>query len=302
MQTTFTVGDITVQRIVEMQIPFADPFEFIPGLTPELLAENRAWLEPTALDPVTGLLVLCFQSYIVRTPRHTVLVDSCVGNDKDRPARPPWHMKTDDTYMRALAAAGISVNDIDYVMCTHLHVDHVGWNTRLENGRWVPTFPKARYLFSKREYDYWTGEHAKSPIGCIADSVLPVVEAKRAEFVTSDHTLGDHIRLQPTPGHTPDHFAVCLGREGTKAVLTGDLIHSPLQARYPELSMRADYDPAQAAVTRRHFLEQVPAIPGLCAARRISRLPRRGACPVGARASAASRPMARIPQSASPPW
>src|SRR5580692_4988650 len=116
MKTALTIGDITVHRVVEQEAAFTDAREFLPTLTPELLAENRSWLEPNALEPATGKLILCFQSYIVRTPHHTVLIDSCIGNDKDRPARPAWHMKTDDTYMRALAAAGFSVGDIDFVM------------------------------------------------------------------------------------------------------------------------------------------------------------------------------------------
>ena len=264
MSTTLTIGELTIHRIIEQEIPFTDPFEFIPGLTRETLDENRHWMEPAALDPATGKLVLCFQSYLVRTPHHTILVDSCIGNDKDRSTRPPWHMKTDDTWMRGLKAAGLTVGDIDYVMCTHLHVDHVGWNTRLQDGRWVPTFPNARYLFSEREYEYWTDQHARTPIACIADSVVPIVEAKRADFVTSDHVLDDHVRLLPTPGHTPDHFAVLLGRAGNDAILTGDLIHSPIQARYPELSMRADTDPKQAALTRRSFLSNVSESGTLC--------------------------------------
>jgi len=255
MNTTTKIGDITIHRLVEQQAGFHDAMAFLPTLTPELLAENRSWLEPTALDP-TGKLVLCFQSYIVRTPHHIVLIDSCIGNDKDRPTRPTWHLKTDNAYMRGLAALGLSVDDIDFVMCTHLHADHVGWNTRLENGRWVPTFPKARYLFADKEYAYWADRHARDPIACMVDSVLPIVEAKRADMVRSDHALDDHIRLMPTPGHTPDHYAVCLGTGGRDAVLTGDLIHSPLQARYPEMSMLADYDPKQAAETRRSFLDR----------------------------------------------
>jgi glyoxylase-like metal-dependent hydrolase (beta-lactamase superfamily II) len=121
----------------------------LPDLTPEILDEHRSWLEPAALEQATGKLIFCFQSYLVRTPHHVVLIDSCVGNDKNRPTRPSWHMKTDQAYMSALASAGIAVGDIDYVMCTHLHPDHVGWNTRLENGRWVPTFPNARYVFCR---------------------------------------------------------------------------------------------------------------------------------------------------------
>ena len=120
-------------------------------------------------------------------------------------------------------------------MCTHLHADHVGWNTRLLDGRWVPTFPRARYLFSARELEHWTAENAKSPIAAMVDSVLPIVAANRADLITSEHVLDNHLRMLPTPGHTPDHFAVRLGRGGDTAVLTGDLIHSPLQARYPEL-------------------------------------------------------------------
>jgi len=263
MKTTFTVGDITIHRIVEQQNGFRAAREFLPTLTAESLDENRAWLAPEALDK-DDRLILCFQSYVVRTPHHTVLVDSCIGNDKDRPGRPTWHRKTDTAFIDGLAAIGLSVQDIDVVMCTHLHADHVGWNTRLQDGRWVPTFPRARYLFSARELAHWTAENAKTPIAAMVDSVLPIVAANRADLITSDHALNDHVRLLPTPGHTPDHFAVRLGRGGDMAVLTGDLIHSPLQARYPEMSMFADSDPIQAATTRRAFLERYCDTPTLC--------------------------------------
>jgi glyoxylase-like metal-dependent hydrolase (beta-lactamase superfamily II) len=254
MSNTFRVGDMTVHRIIEMECGFTPALEFLPGLKADVLEENRSWLTPSAMD-ADGNLVLCFQSYIVKTPRHTILVDSCIGNDKERTARPLWHHKKDDTFMRGLAAAGLTVNDIDFVMCTHLHVDHVGWNTKLENGRWVPTFPKARYLFSKTELDYWLAENDKTTLPPIVDSVIPIVEAKRCDLVTSDHSLDDTVALLPTPGHTIDHYAVALGRAGRDAVITGDLIHTPLQARYPELAMRVDYDPQQGADTRRKFLE-----------------------------------------------
>ena len=131
--------------------------------------------------------MLCFQSYVVKTPHHNILVDACIGNDKNFPLRPAWDKKNDGNWMAALKAAGLGVEDIDFVMCTHLHGDHVGWNTRLENGRWVPTFPKARYLFSKKEYAYWSEIHQKTPLDQITDSVLPIIEANRAELVTSDH-------------------------------------------------------------------------------------------------------------------
>jgi glyoxylase-like metal-dependent hydrolase (beta-lactamase superfamily II) len=264
MSLKFSVGDLTIHRAIEQEVPFFPALELLPQLTPEVLAENRAWLRQAKAMNEADVLILCFQSYIVRTPHHTILIDSCIGNDKPRPGRPNWHMKSDDTYIRALSAAGITPADIDYVMCTHLHVDHVGWNTRLENGRWVPTFPKARYVFGKTEYDYWTEQNKKAEVPPFADSVLPVVEADRAEIVGNDFAIGDHVRILPTPGHTPGHVAFALGKGKDDAVFSGDLMHTPLQTLYPELSPKFDVDPAQAAVTRRNFLERYCDTDTLC--------------------------------------
>jgi glyoxylase-like metal-dependent hydrolase (beta-lactamase superfamily II) len=154
---------------------------------------------------------------------------------------------------------GLAVGDIDYVMCTHLHVDHVGWNTRLENGRWVPTFPNAKYVFADRELEHWTQRQKTDPASCpwITDSVLPVVAANRAELVKSDHTLSDCVHLLPTPGHTIDHYSVQIGQPGDDAIITGDMIHSPLQARYPEIGMFSDYDSKQAGATRRTLFNRI---------------------------------------------
>jgi glyoxylase-like metal-dependent hydrolase (beta-lactamase superfamily II) len=256
MSLTFSVDDLTIHRVIEQETTYLPALELLPALTPDVLAENRAWLKQAAAIDAEDVLILCFQSYIVKTPHHTILIDSCIGNDKPRPNRAKWNMKTDDTYMQGLAAAGVSVADIDFVMCTHLHVDHVGWNTRLKNGRWVPTFPNARHVFAKTEFDYWTEQNAKTPVPAFGDSVLPIVEANRAEIVTNDFMIGDHVRILPTPGHTPGHVAFSFGKAKDTAVFSGDLVHSPLQARYPELSMKFDVDQAQAAVTRRAFLER----------------------------------------------
>ena len=256
MNSTFTIGDMTVHRLIEEERPFFDPLTFFPDATPELIAENRSWMvDMRALDAATGQLTLCIQSYIVRTPHHTILIDTCVGNDKPRATRPFWDKLQSTAYMDGLAAHGLKVEDIDYVMCTHLHVDHVGWNTRLIGGKWVPTFPNARYVFGQKEFDYWAAENKKEEIGPFTDSVLPIVEANKADLVSTEFQFNDHIRLTSTPGHTPDHFAVLLGKSGKDAVVTGDLIHSPLQARYPELGMRADFDQKMGGVTRRKFLE-----------------------------------------------
>ncbi len=263
MSLSFQIDDMTIHRIIEQQSPLAPLTSMLPGLTPEVLAENRGWLQPWALD-AEDRAILAIQSYVVRTPHHTILIDSCIGNDKDRATRPAWHQKNDTVWMDALAAAGVSVEQIDFVMCTHLHVDHVGWNTKLLDGRWVPTFPNARYIFGALEYAHWEGLHAKEASAIFADSVLPVVEAQRADLVSNDFQIGGHLRLLPTPGHTPGHFAVLLGRTGRDAVVTGDLIHSPIQARYPELSIAFDTDMAQAAVTRRAFLDGICETDTLC--------------------------------------
>jgi glyoxylase-like metal-dependent hydrolase (beta-lactamase superfamily II) len=264
MKLKFSVGDLTIHRIVEQETTFLQAQDMLPDLTPDMLAENRAWMKQVGALDDTDTLILCFQSYIVKTPHHTVLIDSCIGNDKPRLNRPQWNMKTDDSYMRALAASGFSVADIDFVMCTHLHVDHVGWNTRLENGRWVPTFPNARYVFAKSEYDYWFHMNAKTEVPPFVDSVLPVVEAKKADIVINDFVLGDHARILPTPGHTPGHVAFTFGRGKDDVVFAGDLMHTPLQTRYPELSPKFDVDPKLAAATRRNFLQRYCDTNTLC--------------------------------------
>jgi glyoxylase-like metal-dependent hydrolase (beta-lactamase superfamily II) len=252
------IGNATIHRIVEQEGPFFDALPFFPTMTKEFLDENRGWLKPRFLD-ANDKLILCIQSYVVQTPHHTIMIDTCVGNHKPRPTRSFWNMMNSDRYEKNLAASGLSVNDIDFVMCTHLHGDHVGWNTRLENGRWVPTFPKARYVFADRELAYWTKRQQDDPAACpwIVDSVLPIVAANRADIVKSAHAFNDLVTLIPTPGHTIDHYSVRVGRPGADAIVTGDMIHSPLQARFPELGMMADYDSKQAGQSRRSLFGQV---------------------------------------------
>jgi glyoxylase-like metal-dependent hydrolase (beta-lactamase superfamily II) len=264
MSLTFNVGDLTVHRIVEEEGPFFGALDLLPSLTPDVLSQHRDGLRQAKAIDDKDMLIFCFQSYIVRTPHHTILIDSCIGNDKPRPGRPNWNKKTDDKFMSGLKSAGLSVNDIDFVMCTHLHVDHVGWNTRLEGGRWVPTFPKARYVFGKAEYDYWALENAKAEVPPFADSVLPVVEAKQAEMVGNDFAVGDHLRILSTPGHTPGHVSFAFGKSRDDAVFTGDIIHTPLQLARPDLSPKFDVDPVLSATTRKNFLERYCDTDTLC--------------------------------------
>jgi glyoxylase-like metal-dependent hydrolase (beta-lactamase superfamily II) len=259
MPSPIALNDITIHPVVEQ--PRCTDFgvmAFFPALTKELLDENRPWLEPTFLDPATNGLVLCIQSFVIKTPHHNILIDACVGNHKPRPTRPFWNMLNSDRFESGLSDAGLTVNDIDYVMCTHLHGDHVGWNTRLDNGRWVPTFPKARYIMSDRELAYWTQREKDSPASApwITDSVLPIIAAKREQIVKSDFVFNEQVQFLPTPGHTIDHFSVLVGRAGADVLITGDMIHSPLQGKYPELSMMSDYDSGQAEQTRRKIFDR----------------------------------------------
>src|ERR1700761_2618839 len=217
MSLKFNVGEFTVHRIIEQETTFLQANDALPTLTPEVLAENREWLQKTGALDANDTLILCFQSYIIKTPHHTILIDTCIGNDKPRPLRPKWNMKTDDAYMRALAASGFSVGDIDFVMCTHLHVDHVGWNTRLENGLWVPTFPNARYLMSELDVAYYGNLPAEHPQyaltrECYDDSILPVLNSGQAELVRTGHVvereIGNGVWMEGCPGHTPGTMAI----------------------------------------------------------------------------------------------
>lgn len=250
-----SVGDISVARIMEMNYPF-DRFEFYPETTEADWKPHLDWLiREGGLDPVSKKIVLPIQSYVVRTSHHTILIDTCGGNDKHRPHRPGWHMNTDQSYMQALAKEGLTPQDIDYVMCTHLHLDHVGWNTRLIDGRWVPTFPNAKYIMSKKDLDFLMEEGNSYAMMPVNDSVLPVIEAGQAELVTSDFALDDEVWLEPSPGHTPDHFSVKLASNNKSAVMGGDLMHSPVQCLHPEWAARPDWDVELARQTRRHFME-----------------------------------------------
>jgi glyoxylase-like metal-dependent hydrolase (beta-lactamase superfamily II) len=248
------VGNLAISRIIEMEQDFPAR-EFFPDTSEADWAPHRDWLiEEKALIAASDSILLPMQSYVVRTSHHTILVDTCIGNHKERPSRPTWHQKTDQTYMNNLAALGLRPEDIDFVMCTHLHHDHVGWNTKLVDGRWVPTFPNAKYIMSGKELEVFRNHHDPAASPSLNDSVLPVVESGQAQLVSSDFALDDEVWLEPTPGHTPDHFAVRLASRGEHAVVGGDLMHSPVQCLHPEWRARPDFAPAQAQQTRRDFM------------------------------------------------
>ncbi|MEM7067287.1 MAG: MBL fold metallo-hydrolase [Pseudomonadota bacterium] len=244
------IGEIEVWRILEMNFPFKPPEELFPNDAEEA-REAIERLVPHQVCSNTGKLIIPVQGFLVKTPTHVVLVDSCVGNDKTNHGLSEWNMRSSDRFMSALNAAGVTPEDVDYVLCTHLHTDHVGWNTKLENGRWVPTFANAKYILPPADNEYY----CNNPNPAYNQSVVPVIEAGQAEFITDCHMLGDFISLIPTPGHTPGHISVLLKNGGVEAVITGDAIHTTAQCQYPHWHFVYDYDGEQAATSRRQLLE-----------------------------------------------
>jgi glyoxylase-like metal-dependent hydrolase (beta-lactamase superfamily II) len=247
---TQKIGRFRVDAVVEVAGP-TRPTWLLPAATPEALAPHRDWLVPHFLDG-EGRLRQSVHAFVVRTPDLTVVVDTCIGNDKDRGGRRPFHMLRTG-FLDTLKTAGVAPEAVDVVICTHLHVDHVGWNTRLDNGRWVPTFPRARYLFARREWEHWTAENEEGTRRIMGDSVAPVLDAGLVELVEMDHQVTDEIRLEPTPGHTPGHVSVRLASSGSDAVITGDLMHHPVQIGEPTWQTTFDTDAAAARETRRAF-------------------------------------------------
>jgi len=253
-------GDVTIDSLVELQGLGYEPSFFFPDATMEAFEGELDWLVPHFWDMTANTYVRCIQSFVVRTGSHTVLVDACVGDGKPRPSTPAWdNLKS--TWLDQLMAVGVRPEEVDYVLCTHLHADHVGWNTRLENGRWVPTFPNAKYVFHKDEYRHWetNGSRMEGPgteDGCFEDSVLPVMAAGQVSLVDNDFAIDDRFTLDPTPGHSPGHVCIDVRAAGRHAVLAGDVVHHPIQVAYPEWNSRFCIDPAQARATRRDFVER----------------------------------------------
>jgi len=208
------------------------------------------WLRPQFADD-DGNVRLRIQALVVESAGRRMVVDTCLGNDKQGRSVPTWNA-LHGSFLRDLAAAGFQRESIDTVVCTHLHVDHVGWNTMLADGRWVPTFTNARYLMERTEFEYWRDQEAYTEqVAVFADSVQPVVEAGLHELVATDHRVCDEVSLVPTIGHTPGHVSVRIASQGAEALITGDFLHHPCQMAHPEWAATVDYDKGQSTRTRR---------------------------------------------------
>ncbi len=244
------VGDVTITQVVELETASIGSM-VLPQATPELV-RAIPWLTPHFID-ADGRLLFSINALLVESADQRIVVDTCLGNDKERPYRE--FNKLSGPFLRDLEEAGAPRQSVDFVLCTHLHVDHVGWTTMKVDEQWVPTFPNARYLFARKEWEYWKDEPEEfGPV--VTDSVRPIVEAGLADLVEMDHKLTDEVWLEPTPGHTPGHVSVRIRSAGADAVITGDMIHHPCQIAKPDWSSAVDYDQDQSRETRSDFLRR----------------------------------------------
>jgi glyoxylase-like metal-dependent hydrolase (beta-lactamase superfamily II) len=254
------VGKVKITKIVELETTGSTRF-ILPLATPEEI-RKLLWLIPHFATE-EGRLKMSIHSLVVETPMRRIVVDTGLGNDKEGRSVPTWNNRK-TPFLETMTAAGFPPDSIDTVFCTHLHVDHVGWNTNLVGGKWVPSFAKARYVFGRTEYEHWR-DHSDEPdkLAVFNDSVKPIVDAGRAELVAGDHKLCDEIGLIPTPGHSPGHFSLHISSDGEEALLTGDVAHHPCQMAHLDWSSAADSDPMQSAATRRELFSRFADTPTL---------------------------------------
>ncbi len=257
----FAIGEAIVDVIVDDD-EFALPLsQFLPGRDPEMLAAHRGTLEPDFVDLAKDIVKFAIQSFVLRSQGQTLLIDTCIGEDKDCPEIPAWHRRRGKGFLDRLRRAGVDPAAVDIVFCTHLHVDHLGWNTQREDGSWKPTFPNARYLFGRRELADWMAQREAGSVPAIharplEESVIPIVEAGLADLVDDGHEPGPGLRLVPLPGHTKGQMGLVVDYGEERAIFCGDALHSPLQILQPDLSTAACVDPKLASETRRSIFAE----------------------------------------------
>ena len=249
-----------IETIVDLD-PFEMPLSMLlPAASVEALEPWRTLFDGDHIDYARSMLRIAIKSHVVRVGGATILVDACVGEHKDRPQRPDWHQRRGTGFLEKLARVGCRPEDIDMVMCTHLHADHVGWNTRLEKGRWTPTFPNARYIVGAEELVYWQAQAVQSQgvnHGSYQDSVLPILEAGMIETVAADDPIMDGATILPLAGHTAGQIGLQISQaDGPDVLFCGDALHSPVQVPFPEWTSFLCFDPAAAVTTRERIIER----------------------------------------------
>jgi glyoxylase-like metal-dependent hydrolase (beta-lactamase superfamily II) len=255
------VGKVKITRVVEFEVGGVPPDFMFAELTEEKV-KSVSWIHPNYADP-DGKLRSSIHSYLVESQGRRIIVDTCLGNDKQRSAKAVNLLH--GPFLERLAEAGYSPETFDLVLCTHLHLDHVGWNTRWTGERWVPTFPNARYLFGREEWHHWSNSPANGDIppsiaelmdfqAVVSDSLTPIVEASLHQLVETNHCLTDEVSLFPTPGHTPGHVSVAIDSDGCRAVIAGDVFHNPIQFADPGICSVFDDDRVIARTTRNSLI------------------------------------------------
>ena len=248
----FNIGGIEIAKVVDTVERFS-PKALYMDKDRDSFDEHLDWLQPHFLDEAKRML-LSIHSFVLKTRHHNILVDTCIGNHKVGNGFPQWNNR-EGNYLAELAAANCRPEDIDYVFCTHMHVDHTGWNTQLKDGRWVPTFPNAKYLFNERE---WAGLKESSyeyDQAVLKQNIVPIIEANQVQWVDDAWTIDDQVSLLPTPGHTPGHCSVALNDGSSRAVITGDMMIHPVQIAEPQWRQSGDYDKEMAVATRSAFID-----------------------------------------------
>jgi glyoxylase-like metal-dependent hydrolase (beta-lactamase superfamily II) len=257
---SWRIGDVKVTKIVELEATGGTRF-ILPQATREA-ALQIPWMAPHFMDD-EGRLKMSIHALVIEAPGRRMIVDTCLGNDKQGRGVPTWN-NLSGPFLRDLAAAGFARESIDTVMCTHLHVDHVGWNTMLVDGNWVPTFPNARYLMGAKEFEYWRDQRENEElISVFSDSVRPVFEAGLVDLVETDHRISPEVSFVPTLGHTPGHVSVRISSKGEEALITGDFVHHPCQMARPEWAATVDYDQTASTATRRDVFGRLAGTPTL---------------------------------------
>lgn len=256
----WTVGRVKITKVVELET--VGSTRFILPLASNSEIQKLPWLIPHFATE-EGRLKMSIHSLVVETPTRRIVVDTGLGNDKQGRNVPTWNNRS-TPFLETMTAAGFPPDSIDTVLCTHLHVDHVGWNTKLVDGKWVPAFPNARYVFGRTEYEHWR-DHSTEPdkAAVFGDSVQPIVDAGRADLIPGDHRLSGEIRMIATPGHSPGHMSILIQSDGEQGLLTGDVAHHPCQMAHLDWSSTADSDQAQSAATRRELFARFADRPTL---------------------------------------
>lgn len=247
------LGGIVLRGVAD-EDPFRLPRDLLfPGTEPSLL-DRAAVLDAASVEPATDSILLRVQVFAIEAFGRRIIVDGGIGDDKERPARASWHRRRTDF----LARLGMAPESVEAMLFTHLHADHVGWATRLDEGRWVPTFPRARHIVAAREFAHWAALDAVAPVGhgCFRDSVLPLAEAGLLDQVPDDHTPFPGLRFRPLPGHTPGQVGITLSGTKRTVLIAADAVHHPAQLLAPDVTSRFCSDPGVAVATRRALLEE----------------------------------------------